>query len=80
MLIKKEYDFIDLLNNSWSGAVTVLNEIEKQEREDEAMQIIEEIFCDEIPTDTAVNDFIWFELADIMGLYNEDEYEDDEEC
>ena len=41
-----------------------------------------------IPSETEVNDFIWFKLPDIMHLYDEDddenddddeEYEDDEE-
>lgn len=59
--------FYDLYNNSWSGAIPVLDEIEKQGRENEAMDIIENTFAGEIPTDTQVNDFIWFDLADIMG-------------
>lgn len=75
--IQKEIDtFTDLMENSWSGALETLREIESQGREDEAMQIIEEYMndcCAEIPTDTAVNDFIWFDLADIMNLYDEEE-------
>lgn len=79
MFVKKEYDFNDLLNNSWSGAVSVLKEIENQDREDEAMRIIEDVFFDEIPTDTMVNDFIWFDLADMMGLYEENNANEEEE-
>ncbi|SFB10052.1 hypothetical protein [Selenomonas ruminantium] len=71
MYIKKEYSFTDLLNNSWSGATQVLEKIEEDGRENEAMGIIEETFYGEVPTDTQVNDFIWFDLADIMGLYEE---------
>lgn len=71
--------FYELFDNSWSGAIQVLKEIENQGRENEAMDIIENIFIDEVPTDTQVNDFIWFELADIMGLYNEEKEEEDEE-
>lgn len=75
--IQKEIDtFTDLMENSWSGALENLKEIESQGREEEAMQIIEEYMNDcsaEIPTDTAVNDFIWFDLADIMNLYDEEE-------
>jgi len=77
--IKKEIEtFSDLYNESWSGAIQTLDEIEKQGREEEAMQIISEYMndcSDDIPTDTQVNDFIWFELADIMGLYDEEEEE-----
>lgn len=71
--------FYELFDNSWSGAIQVLKEIENQGRENEAMDIIENIFIDEVPTDTQVNDFIWFELADIMGLYNEEKEEEDDE-
>jgi len=74
--IQKEISsFVELYDNSWSGALETLREIESQGREDEAMQIIEEYMNDcsaEIPTDTAINDFIWFDLADIMGLYEEE--------
>ena len=74
LTVHKEMEFSnirDILEESWSGAVDVLEEIIKQGREDEAMQIIEEAFFDDTPTDTQVNDFIWFELADIMNLYDE---------
>lgn len=67
-----EFDNIqDILEQSWCGAKDTLEEVTKQGREDEAMQIIEEAFFDDVPTDTQLNDFIWFELADIMNLYNE---------
>ena len=68
-----------------------LDDVENQGREYEAMEIIEEYFSEDrlgyIPSATELNDFIWFELPDIMHLYdNEDdndeddeEYEDDEE-
>ena len=42
----------DLKENSWAGAVPVLEEIEKQGREDEAMTLIEETFYDEVPDET----------------------------
>lgn len=77
LTVHKEMEFSnirDILEESWGGAVDVLEEIIKQGREDEAMQIIEESFqalSDDIPTDTQVNDFIWFELADVMNLYDE---------
>ncbi len=83
--IKKEIEtFTELYQNSWSGAIDVLDEIMNQDREDEAFSIIEDYMndcCnDEIPTDTEVNDFIWFELADIMNLYEDDDSDEDEEA
>ena len=74
LTVRKEMNFdslYELYDESWSGARDTLDEIIKQGREEEAMQIIEETFSDEIPTDTQVNDFIWFELEDIMNLYDE---------
>lgn len=67
-VIKEYYDFYDLKENSWSGALQTLEDIESANLEKEFMQVLEQYFCDEIPTDTQVNDFIWFE-RDI--IYNE---------
>lgn len=63
--------FASIMNNSWSGATEVCREIYKQQRSEEAMSIIEEIFYDTTPNITQLNDFIWFDLADIMHLYND---------
>ena len=58
---------------------------------DNSIEIIEEYMSEDtlgyIPSETEVNDFIWFNLSDIMHLYDEDddeekddeEYEDEEE-
>ena len=74
LTVRKEMEFdniYELYDASWSGALQVLDEVIKQEREAEAMQIIEETFSDKIPTDTEVNDFIWFDLENMMNLYDE---------
>ena len=63
--------FAAIMDNSWSGAKEVCREIYKQHRSKEAFDIIEDIFADTTPTITQLNDFIWFELADIMSLWNE---------
>ena len=82
----------DYKENAWGEALNTLDDIEKRGREEEAMIILEDYFSEDvfgrIPSDTEVNDFIWFDLPDIMHLYDEDdneeeeddeEYEDDEE-
>lgn len=81
--IKKEYNFDDLYNNSWSGALYTLKEISRQDKEDELMYLIQESFSD-IPTDTEVNDFLWFEdefIFEQLGIKNayEEETESEEE-
>jgi hypothetical protein len=83
MFIKREIDWEYISKNSWSGARDVVREIERQGREKEAWDVIEEYIgfsagC-EIPTETDVNDFVWFELADIMNLYGDSEEEDEDE-
>ena len=82
-------DWYDYKESAWGGALNVLDEIEAQDKENEAVEIIEEYMSEDvlgyIPSETEVNDFIWFNLSDIMHLYdedgedNEEEEEDDEE-
>lgn len=83
MYIKSELNsFEELKRNSWSGAVDTLNRIEELEFENEFMQILEDVFFDEIPTDTELNDFIWFErdtINDMLGRNTDDLFEDEEE-
>ena len=82
----------DYKESAWGGAIRTLNDVEKQGREYEAMHFLEYYFSEDrlgyIPSATEVNDFIWFNLPDIMHLYDEDddenddndeEYEEDEE-
>ena len=63
----------DYKENAWGGAVITLDDVEKQGREYEAVGIIEDNFSEDtlgyIPSATELNDFIWFELPDIMHLY-----------
>ena len=81
----------DYKKNAWGGAICTLNEVEAQDKENEAVEIIEEYMSEDvlgyIPSETEVNDFIWFNLPDIMHLYdneddnddNDEDYEEDEE-
>ena len=73
----------DYKENAWGGALNTLDEIEAQDKENEAIEIIEEYMSEDvlgyIPSETEVNDFIWFNLSDIMHLYDEDEDDDEEE-
>ena len=74
MYIKKEYDFNDLYNNSWSGAVSTLDNIREAEKEEELMQLLEDVFVD-IPTETDVNDYLWFnedEIFNMLGIEEEE--------
>ena len=71
MYVKIEMDYRTLKNNSWSGALDTLKDIEEADKEDELMYLLEEVFADTIPTETEVNDFLWFErdyIYESLGL------------
>ena len=71
MYVKIEMDYRTLKNNSWSGALDTLKDIEEADKEDELMYLLEEIFTDTIPTETEINDFLWFErdyIYESLGL------------
>lgn len=72
MEIKKEYNnFYEIEEMAWSGAVDTLNSIVEADKEDEFMALLEMTFCDDIPTETEVNDFIWFDtdfIFEHLGL------------
>ena len=79
MWIKKEYDYNDLKENSWSGAVNTLRRIEEANKEEELMNFLEDIFYENIPSDTEVNDLLWFEpemIYESLGITEEEEEEE----
>ena len=83
MEIRKEInDFYALADMVWSGARDTIADIQNANKEDEFMNFLEAVFCDEVPTDTEVNDFIWFErdyIYENIGLTEDGELPEDEE-
>ena len=83
MFVKNEIDdFYSLEYNCWSGAIDTLDRIKEAGKEEEFMDYLEDIFCNEIPTMTELNDFIWFEdemIYEDLGIEEEDEDEDEED-
>ena len=84
MLVTRELNtWQELFDNSWSGALDVLREIEAQGREEEALAMLEDFFdpavWGNIPSEIDVNDYIWFALAVDMNLYDDNDEEDEEE-
>ena len=82
MEIKKEInDFYALADMVWSGAVDTIADIQRANKEDEFMNLLEAIFYDEVPADTEVNDFIWHDRDYIykhLGLAKDGKLYDDE--
>ena len=71
MRIIREYGFNDLYENSWNGAINTLDTIIKNDMESELMEHLEEIFDNKIPTETEVNDYLWFEsdyIYECLGI------------
>lgn len=54
----------------WAGAKDVYSRILEDDRADELQELITEVFYDHTPSDTEINDFVWFDVEDIM--YPED--------
>lgn len=84
MEIKKEINgFYELADMVWSGAVDTIADIQNANKENEFMDFLEMIFMDreELPTDTEVNDFIWFErdyIYENIGLTENGNLPEDE--
>lgn len=82
MLISREMSFEDLERNSWSGAIDTIRTVREAGKEDELMDFLENVFIDDgIPTETQINDLLWFEsewIFEELGIDEEDEKEDTE--
>ena len=79
MEIKQDMDFNDLRNNCWGQATKILEEISDADKEDALMSYLEEIFYDDIPTLTEVNDvlaFDWENVYEGIGMVSWDELSD----
>lgn len=59
----------------WSGAKDTVDDVRRAGKMDELQSLIEEQFADNEtpPTETAINDFVWFEREFIYGRLGLDE-------
>lgn len=60
---KKNFDF-DMFQ-FWGGALDRIKDATQEQRE-EVKQRLFDCFFDEEPTETQINDFVWFECDDIF--------------
>lgn len=71
----------------WGGAEQVANQINSRDDADKIWNDLDEYFSnfDEVPSETEVNDFVWFEAEDYLknnfgiDLYSDDEDEEESE-
>ena len=68
--------------DAWSGGKDTLDVLIDKGVCDEVQSLIEEMFCDETPTETTINDFLWFErdtIARHLGYEDWGAFENGEE-
>lgn len=70
----------DSLDNfeAWSGGKDTLDTLREKDDMDSVECLIEDVFCGETPSQTQVNDFLWFErdtIAQHLGYSSWEEYE-----
>ena len=81
MRIYKDYNFNDLMNNCWSGALETLNKVQENDKEEELMFLLETDCFSDTPDLTDVNDLLWLEsdwVFEMLGIEDEEEEEDDD--
>lgn len=82
MRVCREIDFNDLQNMVWSGAEDTVENIANANMEDKLMGLLEEIFLENVPTETEINDFLWFDseyIYETLGLNEDGEVEEEDE-
>lgn len=82
MRVCREIDFNDLQNMVWSGAEDTVENIANASMEDELMGLLEETFMETVPTETEINDFLWFDseyIYETLGLNEDGEVEEEDE-
>ena len=81
MRVAKELDFWRLQEESWE-CDDVLDAIADADKEDALMDLLEEVFYDNVPTMTEVNDLLRFDgdwVLETLGIDSEDEEDDYDE-
>lgn len=59
----------------WSGAVSTYERIRDEGKLDEFEELLKEIYTDELPTETEINDLLWFDDAFVferLGIKEDD--------
>ena len=68
--------FYELMEKCWSGAINTLNEIERHEKQEELMELLQEYTWESI---TQINDYLWFDTDIIYEYLEINEEEESEE-
>lgn len=75
MYVKKELTFDDMSDFLWSGARDRWQDATDEQRQ-AVWDMLEDVFYEEIPDETTVNDFVWFDCDDIFSTEEAEEYDE----
>ena len=81
MRVAKELDFWRLQDECWD-CNNVLDAVANADKEDDLMDLLEEVFYDNVPTMTEVNDLLRFDgewVLETLGIDSENEQDDYDE-
>ena len=81
MRVTKELDFWRLQDECWD-CNNVLDAVANADKEDDLMDLLEEVFYDNVPTMTEVNDLLRFDgewVLETLGIDSENEQDDYDE-
>ena len=82
MRIYRDYDFNDLMDACWSGAIDTLVTVQENDKEEELMSLLSLDCFTDTPDLTEVNDLLWFEdewIFEQLGISAEEDEEEEED-
>lgn len=72
-------DFYELKQNSWSGALQTLEQVEEKGVEGQVLDLLNDVIGEGL-TETQLNDYIWFDLEnDLKEFYSINLWDEEEE-
>ena len=74
-----DMSFGDIYRNAWNGAVDTLNTVLDEGKEDDLMELLDELYPDGVD-ETHLNDFLWFDddyIFNELGINLEEEGEEE---
>ena len=76
MYVKFEFPmgYLNMLySHCWDGAQDTIKQVEKEGKTTDFVFLLEQHFWEKFPTMGEVNDFIWFDVPEILNLYEEED-------
>lgn len=81
MKVFDEMDWYDIYRTAWSGARDTVEKIEDEDKGEEFVSLIEELYPEGIGR-TELNDLLWFEedwIFEMLGIKDDEDDEESEE-